>query len=395
MSPPALNQSPSSAGLHTSIDGGALFGPVDGIGRYVRCLLPRLVALAPEDWRWSVFGRSKPAPPLIGLPRVEWKRDGLPAGLGRVLSLLTSQPWWLHRTAPQLHFGPAHRLPVEVPAHTARVVTVHDLCWLREPGTMRASTRTLDAQLMPRALRMADRIITVSHSTRRDLVEAFPEVGERVVVVHEAAEPLPQSEPVEALGRWGVVQPYVLAVGSIEPRKNLHRLLEAFAMLPGSLQSNTQLVIAGSASWGDVDLPGLAARLGVADRLRMLGRVDDASLATLYRHARLLAMPSLYEGFGLPVLEALAQGTPALVSTGSSLPEVAGDAALYVDPLDVPAISLGIRRLFEDDNLHTRLASSAVQHAARFSWDRAALETLRVFVDAMERRLQLAGRNVN
>ena len=388
---PANDQAPSSAGLHISLDGSALFGPADGIGRYVRSLLPRLVALAPDEWRWSVFGRRNPAPPLNDLPRVEWKRDGLPAGAGRVLSLLSSQPWWLHRTAPHLHFGPAHRLPVALPAPTARVVTIHDLCWLRAPATMRPATRVLDTQLMPRALRMADRIIAVSRSTEQDLAEAFPDIAKRVVVIHEAAEPLPQAQSVEALAGWGIAQPYVLAVGSIEPRKNLQRLVEAFAALPEALRSRTQLVIAGAPGWGDVDLPRVASALGVGGQLRLLGRVDDAALATLYRHARLLAMPSLYEGFGLPVLEALAQGTPVLVAKGSSLPEVAGDAGLCVDPLDVPAISSGIRQLLEDDGLHARLASEALQQAARFSWERAARETLRVFVDAMERRLRLTG----
>lgn len=372
-----------------TVDGGALFGPADGIGRYVRSLLPRLISQAAQSWSWKVLGRRPASRVLAGLPNVQLRADGMPAGVGRVLSLASSQPWWLRREKPDLHWGPAHRLPFALPADTARVVTIHDLCWMQMPATMRRATRTLDARLMPRALREADRVIAVSDSTRRDLETAFPDLTERIVVVHEAAEVMPEAQPASTLSHWGVAAPYVLAVGSIEPRKNLHRLVEAFAALPEGLRHRTQLVVVGSAGWGGVDLPTLASRFGVGDQLRMLRGVDDGGLSTLYRHAHLLAMPSLYEGFGLPVLEALQQGTPVLVSDGSSLPEVAGAAGLCVNPLDVDAIARALRRMLEEDDLRQTLASRAVPQALRFSWERAAVETLAVFADAIERRRQL------
>lgn len=377
--------------MRIALDASALATPGNGIGRYLRELLPALLreADATHDWCW--YGRERRSLSLHADPaRVRLRADHLPIAAGRILSLGTSQPLWLARDRPDLFWGPAHRLPLWLPRGTARVVTIHDLCWLEAPETMRTATRWLDARLMPRALAQADRVIAVSTATRDDLCEAFPAVRDRVVVVHEAAAPM-SPQPVETLAQFGLGGRYVLFVGTLEPRKNLPRLMQAFARIVQTTPDRLMLAIAGPPGWGDMQVGREALRLGIADRVRVLGRVDDVALATLYSHALCLAMPSLYEGFGLPILEALAQGTPVLASNTSSLPEVTGDAGLLVDPLDVDAIAAGLRRMLTDDGLRLRLAARAVAQAAGFSWARAARETLAAFDEALAvRRAQRA-----
>lgn len=384
-----------------AVDVGALSGPGDGIGRYLRSLLPRLIQADTRERSWLLYGRAhapgsilSAAPPDLQTesrngcclrcgPQVQWRTDGLPQVIGRALSLFCSQPLWLRDDRPDVFWGPAHRLPLWIPRETARVVTVHDLCWRSAPNTMRSATRLLDQALMPQALRLADRVIAVSEPTRAALLEFDLSLKNRVVTVPEAAETLPTAQSFSALMPHGVFDPYVLFVGNLEPRKNLARLIEAFASLDVPLRQCHQVVIAGGRGWGRIEVTSMAAKLGIADRVRVLGFVGDQLLSTLYRHARCLAMPSLYEGFGLPVLEALSQGTPALIAGGSSLPEVAGDAGLVVDPLSVDSIRAGLEAMLTDDVLHARLAAAAIPQASKFSWERAAKETLAVFEEAI------------
>lgn len=372
--------------MRIAVDVGALSGPADGIGRYLRSLLPRCMRLAGDDAHWTLLGRAD-HPPAAGWPeRTLWRGDRLPAGIGRPLSLLSSQPWWLRSLQPDLLFGPAHRLPLAIPAGTARVLTVHDLCWVDDPGSMRAITRRLDAWFMPRAIAAADRIIAVSEFTANRIRDCFPQAAPRVVTIPEAAETLPAPAAASALERWNVRAPYALFVGTLQPRKNLDRLLQAFAALPGELREATQLVVIGAPGWGGVNLDERTRELGIATRVVHLPAVDDAALSTLLAHARLLALPSLYEGFGLPLLEAMSQGTPVLASSTSAMPEVAGAAGLLVDPLQVNAISGALQRLLLDDALHARLAAAARPQAALFSWERAAAATLAVFREALAER---------
>lgn len=366
--------------MRIAIDTSPLARGGDGIARYLRFLLRALLEQhGPHEW--VGLGRRRDSDP--GLSRVTWKSDHLPPRVGAVLALGTTLPAMVAGQAPDLFWGPAHRLPALLPRRTAGVVTIHDLCWLKAPSTMRPATRWLDEKLMPRALARADRIITVSSATAADLEAAFPSCAGRIVRVHSAAASLPTAQPREALQAWGIHGPYVLCVGTLEPRKNLGRLVEAFGRV-SSAQPGTQLVIAGAHGWGAT--PGRLIDAAAASRVLLLGHVGDEVLATLYRHAELLAMPSLYEGFGLPLLEALSQGTPVLFGNNSAMPEVAGDAGLGVTAESVDSIADGLSRMLRDDALRGSLASRAVAQAARFSWERAARETLAVFGEAVAER---------
>jgi glycosyltransferase involved in cell wall biosynthesis len=225
------------------------------------------------------------------------------------------------------------------------------------------------------AVRRAVRLLAISEATRDELVERLPAAARKTTVTPLAADErfTTQAEPGER-ERLGIERPYVLALGTIEPRKNLTRLIEAWAALPGAIRQGFELCLAGAMGWKTEPISqALAAH---ANSVRLLGYVADEDLPALYRGAELFVYPSLHEGFGLPVLEALACGTAVITSRTSSLPEVGGEAARYVDPLDTGDIRRALEALLGDDAARAELASRGPAQAARFSWRRTAEETL-------------------
>ena len=360
-----------------------------GIGRYVQEML-RFFALADLDERhWLLYGRGDTGAIRLTSEQATLRQDLLPQTLGRIASLWTSQVLWSALDKPDLFWGPAHRLPYWLPKHTARVVTVHDLCWLHAPETMHPFTRRLDAVLMPRALKQADRVIAISNATANDLGTAFPNIVDKIVVVRPGVTTL--SEPVDsqsAVSVLGVSAPYVLFVGTMEPRKNLPRLLRAVAKLPqyNSSLVDVQLVIVGSKGWGGLHVEEDIVALGLSSKVKVLGKVSDENLSALYQRAECLVMPSLYEGFGFPLVEAMQRGTPVISSNTSSMPEVVGAAGLLVNPLSIDSIAQGLVTVLTDHVLRCQLASKAKKCASAYSWEKAVVETQEVFRQAVERR---------
>ena len=249
------------------------------------------------------------------------------------------------------------------------VITVHDLAFLRWPELLTPARRAYFNRHIKRAVHSADAIIAVSQATKRDLIELLDAPAAKVQVVYEAAGFDPEPELLHQAE--GLPPDYVLFAGTFEPRKNLPRLIEAFAAVRAKGYTG-KLLLAGSPGW--LAEPVLAAVERHSEYV--LTRPFDPRL---YHGARVLAFPSLYEGFGLPLLEAMSHGVPVLTSNVSSLPEVAGDAALLVDPLDVEAIAGGLQRLLEDAELAGDLRRKGLARAAEFSWTRAASETLDVY----------------
>jgi glycosyltransferase involved in cell wall biosynthesis len=271
------------------------------------------------------------------------------------------------------------------------VVTIHDLVWKHAPETMRPVSRWLDANLMPEAVRLADKVITVSKNTADDLLANMPFSEGKVCSIPLGVAVLAQPQLRESMASLGLQAPYILFVGTLEPRKNLARLLEAYSRLPNTLKLSALLVIVGGKGWGGVDVVTLANQFGIGDRVRVFGYVSDERLAALYAHALFLAMPSLYEGFGLPLLEAMVRGTPVLTSHCASMPEVAGDAALLVNPHDVESIRKGLAEMLGNEKRREALVAQSKVNAERFSWDRATDETLKVFETAIAARRNKLG----
>jgi glycosyltransferase involved in cell wall biosynthesis len=242
------------------------------------------------------------------------------------------------------------------------------------------------AVLVPLSVKRATRVIAVSQSTSHDLVQYLRVPADRIDVVPNGVgtppdvEPLPEPELRERLGAGA--RPIVLCTSAKRPHKNLIRLLEALASIPAERRPLT--VLTGYPTQHEDELRERAAKLGVADDVRILGWVPQAELEALYRAATGLVFPSLYEGFGLPVLEAMARGLPVASSNRSSLPEVAGDAALLFDPEDTSAMAAAIERLLSDPEERERLAQAGRAQAARFTWRACAEATVASYERALD-----------
>jgi glycosyltransferase involved in cell wall biosynthesis len=285
-------------------------------------------------------------------------------GPGRALVPVRDAGWYLgvlpakaRRDHVDVLHCPSQRAPIL--SSEPLVVTIHDLAVLRHPGAFNRWTRTYSRALLPRVVRAADRVIAVSEFTRRELADLLNVPEDKVRVIPNAVGPPfePQGDAADG--------DYVLAVGTLEPRKNLERLVGAFqrAHLNG-----TRLLVTGMRGWGLVEPTG--------DDVQWLGFVTDVELARLYRGARCVAYVSAYEGFGLPVLEAMACGAPVVAARTGAAPEVAGNAAVLVDPLDDDAIAAG---LCEAIDRADELRERGLERARGFDWNRVAEATVEVY----------------
>jgi glycosyltransferase involved in cell wall biosynthesis len=263
------------------------------------------------------------------------------------------------------------------------VITLHDMSLFVHARLHPLKSQLFVRPIIPAAARRAAAIITVSQHAKQEIVAGLKIPPEKVHVIYEAAAPQYRmiddaTELDRVRARYGLTRPFVLYVGTIEPRKNLTRLVAAFAQARRRCP-DLELVLVGQLGWKYTSLFRAIEDLDLEHAVRRLGYVPNDDLPALYNLARLLAFPSLYEGFGLPVVEAMACGTPVLTSNGSSLAEIAAGASYLIDPLEVIDIAHGLVCLATDDNLHANLRAAGLARAAQFSWQRAAAETVRVY----------------
>lgn len=270
--------------------------------------------------------------------------------------------------------------------HLPLVSTIHDMALAKFPETAHPKIKAMHEQSWKILKEREAHIIAVSRATKNDILSLLNIPSERVHVVHEAlplevqftAENISEELENETVSHLNLTRPYILFVGTREPRKNLVRLIEAWQ----PLQNDVDLIIAGEVGWDDSD-----KKFGKLDHLRFLGRVSEVELSVLYTHASLFAFPSLYEGFGLPILEAFYHGTPVVTSNTSSMPEVAGNAAELVDPLSVEGIRAGITKILGESETEqqTRVQRMIIrQHM--FNWQKVTTETVNVYKAAVEAR---------
>jgi glycosyltransferase involved in cell wall biosynthesis len=275
--------------------------------------------------------------------------------------------------------------------HAPVVTTVFDLAVLRHPEKFRPWLRNYARVAMPGMIRSARAVLTLSEASRAEIIEVLGIDPARVTVVPCGVSPefVPRAEHIDAddralLAPLRIEGPFVLTVGAVEPRKNLDGLLRAMAVLRArSPYRDLQLVHVGPEGWLSGNLPQLVNDLGLGDSVRFLGMLPRAALAALYRAARVMVYPSLYEGFGLPIAEAMASGTPVVTSNCSSMPEVAGDAGILIDPTSVEAIAEGIARAWSDEALRAGMMRAGLVQARQFTWDAAARQTAAVYDEVL------------
>ena len=355
---------------------------MEGFGVYSHEILRRMVAAHPDDDFQFYFDRAFDSKFVYGPnvhPRVLWPQARHP---------ILYHIWYqmrlrrnLHRERPDVFFSPDSYVPLGM--SVSAVITVHDVAPRRFPDHITRSQRRYYLRNMPRFLEQAAHLITVSDFSKREIEHFYEVPGEKITVVHNGVGaqfvPVPDKMQQHMRERYAGGKPYFLYVGAIHPRKNVARLINAFDALKSNVQSDIQLVLAGATSWKAQEVSDAIQKAKHSNEVHQVGYVEAGELPGLIGSALAMCYVSLYEGFGMPVLEAMACGVPVIVScetsSGAALSEVAGDAALQVDPNATDEIAEAMQRIIEDESLRSNLAQRGLDRAQSFSWDRAAEET--------------------
>lgn len=362
--------------MRIAVDARPLIAPKTGIGRYLTELLRRMPQQSNHEWflygpgsAWATSLRSADMTARAARGNVVVRTPGRVDELHAQVMF----PRWAALDQADVFWSPRHRLPIGL--RTPAVVTIHDLVWKHAPATMRPLGYLLERATMPGSIRRARRLIAVSRATKCSIERHFPEVANKTTVVGEGSFATASEIPAAP-----VTRPFGLFVGTFEPRKNISRLLRAFASIKDDVAHDLHLV--GGAGWRMPKPTALIRANGLESRVHHLGSLEDEDLQREYAGCDFFAMPSLYEGFGLPIIEAMTFGKPVLTGNTSSMPEIAGDAGLFVDPASIDDIARGLKRMMTDTSLRSRLADAARRRAMDFSWDSAAAETIRVIESA-------------
>jgi glycosyltransferase involved in cell wall biosynthesis len=356
-----------------------------GIGTYIRNLVRGLAQLDQENQYLLLVGPNGPEA-LAGLP----ENFQLVPERAKVYSVreLYSLSWRLWRLKLDLYHATHYVLPVVVPCKA--VVTIHDIIHLLYPEFLPSRLALFYAQRMiRRSLSRSDRVIAVSQNTRSDLLRFFDADGHNIEVVYNGVDAVFHRRlPEEDLERWlrqlGIRRPYLLFVGNPKPHKNLDGVIQAYAKAQAIHGFDGDLVCVGGRPEADLRTRQRAEAAGIVDRLRLLGQVADEALPAIYQGATLFLYPTLYEGFGLPVVEAMAAGVPVITSNTSALREVGEGYAQLVNPLDVEALARAIAQCMADPNHRASLAELGKRRAREFSWERTARRTLAVYKSVLE-----------
>jgi glycosyltransferase involved in cell wall biosynthesis len=358
--------------LNIAVDGRVLAHPYCGIGRYVTNLLQEF---ASRQSLHRVFIYShQPFQLDFSLPE-HWKvragsvhRGGLSTAFAQLF-----YPLWALRDGIDVFWSPYPQLPVFLQPRIRKVLTVHDVLWKRFPQAMKRGGNVL-ALLLPLSLRIADRVIADSQFTRSEVLTFFPGAKGKIDVIYLASSLRNNG----ATAPSPISSPYFLFVGSNGPHKNLERMLLAYVQYRKLSPHPSDMVIAGSDQWGDFSVIDFVRANDLQTCVHLIQHVDDSVLSSLYAHARALVLVSLYEGFGLPLVEAMEWGIPLIASSTSSVAEIAGDAGLLVDPDDTDAIANALGRMTEDEATRSNLAHNAKIRGQQFSWKQTATEIMAI-----------------
>jgi glycosyltransferase involved in cell wall biosynthesis len=365
--------------MQIAIDAHQIGGRTTGSETYVYNLVRNLVLLPPNGEKYLVYlDRHQPAEGLKRTACFETKPIPTSVSHLRFGFFYPLESWRKSFDVFHAQFSLPPFLRVR------SVLTVYDLTFERFPEFFTPKIRTQMKLLVPWSCRRADHIITISESSKRDLVERYRIDPERITVTYPGAgeiyQPMDSALAQKRIEEgYGIKPPFILYVGNLEPRKNLSRLLEAFAGLKRTERIAHKLVIVGQKAWRYDGIFEMVRKNNLEQAVSLTGYVPSADLPAFYNAATLMIYPSLFEGFGLPVVEAMACGIPVVTSLGSSLEEIAGGAAELVDPYSVSAIAAAIERVATDEDLQRRLRAAGLARASSFSFRRMAEQTRSVY----------------
>ena len=296
-------------------------------------------------------------------------------------------PFKIYSNRIDIFFSHNHRLPLFISNKCLYVVTIHDLTFKRHPKTMSKLNYLADSFFIPYSIEKSKVIISVSQSTTDEIINFYPQHSHKIRTIHLSGffNTHKQSNHQEENKKYSKSN-YLLFVGTIEPRKNIIRLIHAFDMLPEEISSKYKLIITGNQGWGNIKLNSEIKKLSSYKSIVLTGYVDDDILKKLYINAYCLVMPSLYEGFGLPIIEAHSFGVPVITSNTSSMPEIAGQGAIYVNPFDIKNISRAMELIIKNKLLRENLSDKATLNSLRFSWDKTCSDIVNVFNEIMNQK---------
>lgn len=369
-----------------------------GIGRYTREMVKELGSLTTNldipEYRLFVADAGRCPTPTDLAPNFSWHPTRLTERwLGRLWYRLRL-PLPIERwTGPLDLFHAPDFVLRPVKPGTPTLLTVHDLSFVREPDSVMPGMSHHLNKWVRRSVAQADHVIAVSKATAHDLIELYQTPPEKISVLYHGVTPEfePNTDPTAPTAirqKYNLgPQPFILSVGTIQPRKNYQRLIQAFAQV----ESEARLVIAGGPGWQADEIFNEVTRLDLTDRVQFLGFVPDTDLPPLYQAATLFVYPSLYEGFGIPALEAMACGTPVVAANRSALPEVVGAAGLLVDPFDPTDMAQAMTQILYDEGLHQTLAEAGQLQAAKFSWPKMAAELFDLYQKLLTKEKVIAG----
>ncbi|HEX8957674.1 MAG TPA: glycosyltransferase family 1 protein [Burkholderiaceae bacterium] len=385
-------QPPRIEDMRVAINAVAMLSPLTGIGQYAYNLVREMQDMRLSPWLFygASWSRELRAMNLPGMEAAKTVFKHLVPRPYVVKRLLLQQTFsrGIKRHGVELYHEPNF---MSYRFRGPTVVTVHDLSWLRFPETHPPERVREMNRIMPETLKSAAHILVDSEFVRREVINHYGVAENRISTtllgVSTEFRPYAAEHCTTFLDRYRLQYGrYILAVATLEPRKNLVSLIAAFDQLPDTLKRRYPLVITGMRGWGESMMTDKLRQMIARDEVRLTGYVQQEDLPKLYSGARMFVYPSLYEGFGLPPLEAMACAVPVIASNRASLPEVVGNAGILCEPLDDMKIAQHMRTLIEDDALHGHLAKAGLQRSRQFTWRRCAMETLAIYRKALGER---------
>ncbi len=338
-----------------------------GIGEYSFELLKRFKEFKISNLKFQIYLKNEPLPDMPGEneswkyrvigPKKFWTQIALPMDL------------YLHRPRPDVFFTPSHYAPRFSPMPTA--ISIMDLSYIKYPELFKKNDLYQLRNWTSYSVKKASRVFTISLASKNDIIKEYRLLENKVIVTYPGLKQNIGEKPKSFMGK------YILFVGTLQPRKNITALIEAFSKIKDKYP-NINLLVVGKKGWLFEEILESPKKLGVEDRVQFLDYVTDEEMPGLYKNAECFVLPSLYEGFGLPVLEAMQNDCPVILSDTSSLPEAGGNAALYVNPENVDDIAKKIDKVLSDPKLRLEMIKKGREQVKKFSWEKTAKETLKV-----------------